>query len=65
MYRFKTAAEEMREKGRPYGTRPTWELRNMIRALSMMTWLNTQDDWNRKAEAERELKIRAKERRRR
>ena len=54
-----TAYQEMLAKGRPYGTRPTWELRNMVRALSLMPWLNTPEDKARKSEAERELKLRA------
>lgn len=60
MWQVTTAREEMLRKGRPYGTRPTWELRNMVKALSMMTWRNTPEDWTRKAEAERELMLRRK-----
>jgi hypothetical protein len=32
----------------------------MVKALSMMTWRNTPEDWTRKAEAERELMLRRK-----
>lgn len=55
-----TYMEEMRAKfpDRPYIGRPGWELQNMARALSMMTWLNTGEDWERLEEVKRELKIR-------
>lgn len=51
---------EMKAKhpDRPYITRPTWELRNMVRALGLLPWLNTPEDTQRKQEAERELKLR-------
>ena len=29
------------------GNQPKWALRNMARALQMMTWQNTADDWRR------------------
>lgn len=47
------------------GARASWELQNMVRALGMMTWRNTPEDWARKAEAERELSIRRREARER
>jgi hypothetical protein len=55
-----TYYQEMKEKypDRPWIGRPTWELRNMARALGMLPWLNSADDWKRKAEVERELKLR-------
>ncbi len=31
------------------GNQPKWALRNMARALSMLTRLNTKEDWNRLA----------------
>lgn len=60
MYRAMTYAQEMQAKypDRPYVTRPSWELRNMVKALSMMSWLNTPEDEQRKAEAQAELKAR-------
>lgn len=38
----------------------TWELRNMVKALRLMPWLNTEADNLRLQEAERELKLRGK-----
>lgn len=43
---------------RPYRTRPTWELENMIKALSLLPWFNTEEDNARRDEARRELMIR-------
>lgn len=60
-----TYHDEMVAKGRPMGARATWELQNMVRALGLMTWLNTDDDLARRNEAQRELRIRAREARER
>jgi len=35
--------------------RPTWELRNMIKALSMHPWLNTAEEIQRLENAKKEL----------
>jgi len=35
--------------------RPTWELRNMIKALSMLPWLNTAEETQRLENAKKEL----------
>ena len=35
--------------------RPTWELRNMIKALSMHPWLNTSEETQRLENAKKEL----------
>ena len=53
-----TCQQEMDAKGRPMGCRATWELRNMVRALERLPFLNTSDDITRLKEAKRELKIR-------
>ena len=29
------------------GNQPKWALRNMARALSLMPWMNTDEDWKR------------------
>ena len=65
MPQYQTAQQEMIAKGRPMGTRASWELQNMIRALHMLPWLNTADDTARLAEAEREMRIRCREARER
>ena len=33
------------------GNQPTWALRNMVRALDMLPWLNTDEDRERQAAA--------------
>lgn len=38
--------------------RPTWELRAMIKALSLHPWLNTPEETQRLADAEAELQRR-------
>jgi len=35
-----------------WSRRPSWELRNMVKALSMLTWLNTAEDNLRKMVAQ-------------
>jgi hypothetical protein len=60
-----TYQQEMAAKGRPMGARATWELQNMVRALNMLTWLNTPEDEARRDEAKRELRIRGREARER
>ena len=40
--------------------RPTWELRNMVKALSLHSWLNTKDEDERLRVAKLELKRRKK-----
>ena len=39
---------------------PTYALKNMVKALSFHTWLNTQDEDLRLIEAKKELKRRSK-----
>jgi len=38
--------------------RPTWELKNMVKALSLHSWLNTQEEEKRLLEAKKILKLR-------
>lgn len=38
------------------GNQPTWALRNMVKALHIMPWLNTEDDKKRLEAAEYLLK---------
>ena len=40
--------------------RPTWELRNMVKALSMHSWHNTEDENKRLSAAKEILSIRNK-----
>jgi len=60
---YKTYHEEMREKfpNRPYVSRPTWELQNMKRALSMFSMTNTFEEALRLSDVTEELKARSKE----
>lgn len=44
------------------GNQPTWALRNMVKALGMLPWLNTADDLERLEAAK--VVIRARRRRR-
>lgn len=55
-----TYAQEMKAKypDRPWICRPSWELKNMARALRMLRWQNTEEEESRLAEVERELKLR-------
>lgn len=57
---YETYAQEMKRKypGRPWITRPAWELSNMKRALSMLRWQNTPEEEERLAEVTKELKLR-------
>jgi hypothetical protein len=41
-------------------TRPTWELRNMVKALSMHPWRNTTEETHRLETAKEELTERTK-----
>ena len=41
--------------------RPTWELKNMVKALSLHSWLNTEEEKERLLEAKKILKLRWKE----
>lgn len=61
---LETYAQEMKRKypDRPYITRPTWELRNMKKALSMLSWINTPEEKQRLEDVTRELKLRKRER---
>ena len=45
-------------KHTPIKSKPTWELRTMIRALSMMPLLNTEAENERLEEAKEELRRR-------
>jgi len=60
--KYKTYGQEMREKypDRPWGTRPSWELQNMKKALSMLTFFNTAEEDQRLVEVTQELKLRNK-----
>jgi hypothetical protein len=40
--------------------RPTWELKNMVKALSLHSWLNTVEEQQRLKDAKVELKERSK-----
>jgi hypothetical protein len=40
------------------GNQPTWALKNMVKALNMMTWKNTPEDWQRLEAAKIVLKDR-------
>ena len=55
-----TYAQEMKVKfpNRPWISRPSWELNNMVKALNMLPWLNTEDDQKRLEEVTYELKQR-------
>jgi len=55
-----TYYEEMKAKhpDRPMITRPTWELKNMARALRIHSWNNTEEETQRLADTEAELKAR-------
>jgi hypothetical protein len=46
-----------RPTDRPWGHRPTWELKNIVRALSLFPWLNTEEDLDRLAVVKRELAL--------
>jgi len=37
------------EAHRILGNQPKWALKNMARALQLLTWFNTADDWHRLA----------------
>ena len=41
--------------------RPTWELKNIVKALSFHSWLNTEEEKERLLEAKKILKLRRKE----
>jgi len=58
-----TYHEEMKAKfpGRPYVTRPPWELRNMKKALSLMPWMNGPAETQRLREVSLELDERRRE----
>lgn len=42
---------------------PTWAMKNMVKALNMLTWLNTVEDWQRMYEAKIILRERARRKR--
>ncbi len=58
-----TYHQEMKEKfpGRPFVTRPTWELLNMRKALSLLGFFNTPEENQRLADVKAELKARRAE----
>ncbi len=58
--RYETYPQEMKRKypTRPWISRPTWELRNIQKALSMLPWLNTEEDSQRLIEVTEELSLR-------
>lgn len=41
----------LEEARRIVGNQPTWALKNMVKALNMLTWLNTEEDKERLAAA--------------
>ena len=41
--------------------RPTWELKNMVKALYIHSWLKNEDEKERLLEAKKILKLRRKE----
>lgn len=41
---------------------PSWALKNMIKALSIHSWLNTQEEWQRYFESKIILKVRTLQR---
>lgn len=45
------------------GNQPAWALRNMVKALKMLPWLNTAEDIQRLQAAKIVLRDRARERR--
>jgi len=53
-----TIQDDARRLGRPMLARATWELKNMVRALSTMSILNSPEDNARLQEAKRELRMR-------
>ena len=57
---YLTYAEEMKLKypDRPYITWETIYLRNMVKALSMLSFFNTPEENQRLSDAKRELKLR-------
>ena len=40
--------------------RPTWELKNIVKALSLHSWLNTEEEKKRLFEAQKILRYRVK-----
>lgn len=58
-----TYHEEMKQKypNRPYVTRPTWELQNIRKALSMLPFFNSEEENQRLVDVKAELKMRRKE----
>lgn len=56
--RAKANEAELREK--EYRCQPSWALRNMVKALKIMEWENTVDDWQRYYEAKYILRIRGR-----
>lgn len=59
-YVYETHGQEQRRlfPDRPWKGRPTWELQNMKKALSMLSWQNTPEETQRLAEVTAELKAR-------
>lgn len=59
-YVYETYYQEQRRlyPDRPWKTHATWELQNIKKALSLLTFLNTQEDEQRLTEVTRELKLR-------
>lgn len=47
-------------KKRPYLGRPTWELQNMKKALSLLPWMNSPDQLQRLLDVTIELTYRTK-----
>ena len=46
------------EARRIVGNQPTWALKNMVKALNVLTWMNTEEDKRRLAAAKLILKER-------
>tara|TARA_R100001530_G_C4238377_1_gene134635 strand:- start:183 stop:374 length:192 start_codon:yes stop_codon:yes gene_type:complete len=58
MMKAKTYKLAKNEAGDPMKRRSTWELKNMILALSLHSWLNTKDEDERLKLARQELEER-------
>ena len=50
--------EVSRKENRPYAGRPTWELKNIKKALSFHPWLNTDEEMKRLENIHAELQHR-------
>lgn len=51
---------EIDDEAARWAKRPTWELRNVKKALSLMSWNNSREEWLRLAAVTQVLKEKAK-----